>query len=61
MIQGGIYTEEEVTEARKDPWLESKLAVRRWDDQAKVPNMQTPSLDHFEEMMVSSLLKSRAI
>jgi predicted HD phosphohydrolase len=61
MIQGGIYTEEEVAEAQKDPWLESKLAVRSWDDQAKDPSMQTPPLEHFEEMMVSSLLKSRAI
>lgn len=60
-MQGGIFTDEEVAEARKDPWLESKLAVRRWDDQAKDPTMQTPPLDHFQEMMVGSLVKSRAI
>lgn len=60
-MQGGIFTDEEVAEARKDPWLESKLAVRRWDDQAKDPTMQTPPLDHFQKMMVGSLVKSRSI
>ena len=47
-------------EAQKDPWLEDKLAVRRWDDLAKDPEMITPPLSHFEDMTVRSLVKSRS-
>ncbi|KAL2831854.1 hypothetical protein BJY01DRAFT_260395 [Aspergillus pseudoustus] len=58
--QGGIFTAEQVREARQDPWLESKLAVRRWDDQAKDPHREVPGLDAYTEMAVKSLIKSRA-
>ncbi len=47
-------------EANKDPWIQEKVALRRWDDQAKNPNMKTPPLGNFEEMTVRSLSKSRA-
>ncbi|SMR54414.1 unnamed protein product [Zymoseptoria tritici ST99CH_1A5] len=56
--QGGPFTDAEVAEARKDPLLGDKLAVRRWDDQAKDPNMTTPDLQSFEDMAVRSLLRS---
>ena len=46
--------------AQEDPLLEAKLAVRRWDDQAKDPEMQTPPLSHFEDMTVKSLVESRS-
>lgn len=59
-MQGGVYDDGQVKEAQKDPWLENKLAVRRWDDQAKDPNMKTPPLSHFEEMTVRSLIQSRS-
>ena len=45
--------------AQQDPLLEDKLAVRRWDDQAKDPDMQTPPLSSFAEMTTQSLLSSR--
>lgn len=48
-----------MAEAQKDPWLDSKLAVRRWDDLAKDPDMTTPPLGYFTDMAVRSLLKSR--
>lgn len=54
-----MYNDEEVQAAQRDPLLESKLAVRRWDDQAKDPTMRTPPLSAFEEMAVRSLLKSK--
>ena len=56
-----MYNEEQVKEARKDPWLDNKLAVRRWDDQAKDPNMTTPPLSHFEDMTIQSLVQSRSL
>lgn len=59
-IKGGPFTQEQVEEANKDPWIKNKIALRRWDDQAKDPAMETPPLSHFEEMTVRSLLKSRS-
>ena len=59
-FQGGVFDDQQVKEAQKDPWLEEKLQIRRWDDLAKDPAMQTPSLSSFEEMMVTSLIESRS-
>lgn len=54
--QGGKFDTAQVKAAQADPLLEAKLAVRRWDDQAKVPNVQTPPLSAYEEMAVRSLI-----
>lgn len=54
--QGGGFTEDQITEARKDPWLEAKLAVRRWDDLAKKPDLTVPPLEVYEEMAYECLL-----
>lgn len=45
--------------AQQDPLLNAKLSVRRWDDEAKDPLMQTPPLSHFADMATMSLMKSR--
>lgn len=54
--QGGPFTLEQVEEAQKDPWLEDKLAVRRWDDQAKDPEMKTPDLNSYEKIATKCLM-----
>ena len=59
--QGGTFTEEEVRQAQKDPLLEAKLAVRRWDDLAKVPKMETFPLGYYERMAAKSLLSMQSI
>ena len=41
----------------KDPFLQSKLAVRRWDDLAKEPAMETYPLDHYKDMAVKNLTR----
>lgn len=56
LTQGGVFTHEQMLEAQKDPLLEAKLAVRRWDDQAKVPDLQTLPLEYYERMATKSLL-----
>jgi predicted HD phosphohydrolase len=48
--------EEQVRDARNDPWLDAKLAVRRWDDRAKDPEMEVPGLDAYEDMAVRCLV-----
>jgi len=54
--QGGIFTEDQVREAQQDPLLQAKLSVRRWDDMAKVPNMDTLPLEYYERLATKSLL-----
>lgn len=46
----------EVLEAQKDPWLQAKLAVRRWDDLAKDPNCVVSPLEAYEEIAYHCLL-----
>lgn len=40
---------------REDPLIEEKLAVRRWDDLAKVPGVTVPGLGAYEEMALKCL------
>lgn len=46
-LQGGSFTADEVTQFRHDPYGEAAVALRRFDEQAKVPGLPTPSLEHF--------------
>ncbi|OGE58013.1 hypothetical protein PENARI_c001G08809 [Penicillium arizonense] len=59
-FQGGGFTPEEARKAQEDPLLEAKLAVRRWDDLAKVPKCVVPPLEAYEEMAFQCLLESRS-
>ncbi|PLB38351.1 HD domain-containing protein [Aspergillus candidus] len=59
-FQGGVFSEEQVCEARRDPWLGEKLDVRRWDDRAKDPEMEVPGLEEYVELAVRCLDESRA-
>jgi hypothetical protein len=47
-----------VKKAEEDPWLKQKLAVRRWDDLAKDPNLKVEPLPFYEDMAIKSLLGS---
>lgn len=40
-------SEVERQEFAAHPYCEAAVALRRWDDAAKDPNLQTPSLEHF--------------
>lgn len=55
IFKGGPYNAEQVREAEKDPWLQQKLAVRKWDDMAKDPELKTQPLNYYREMAVESL------
>ncbi|MBE3044429.1 hypothetical protein IMZ48_18045 [Candidatus Bathyarchaeota archaeon] len=46
-------------EAKEDPLIEEKLAVRRWDDLAKVPGITVPGLETYEEMTVKCLQRGK--
>ncbi|KAJ5759097.1 hypothetical protein N7520_006253 [Penicillium odoratum] len=59
-FQGGEFTEAEIAEAQKDPWLQAKLSVRRWDDLAKDPDCVVSPLEAYKEIAYHCLLKSRS-
>lgn len=46
-LQGGPMSEAERQEFAEGPFCEAAVALRRWDDAAKDPDLQTPPLDHF--------------
>jgi phosphonate degradation associated HDIG domain protein len=50
-LQGGAMTDSEVEAFRDNPHHEAAVRLRRWDDAAKVPNLPTPSLDHFADYL----------
>jgi phosphonate degradation associated HDIG domain protein len=46
-LQGGPMAAEEIEAFRSHPLGEAAIALRRWDDQAKIPGMLTPPLEHY--------------
>lgn len=46
-LQGGPMSADEVTSFRQNPHHGQAVRLRRWDDTAKVPQLQTPPLSHF--------------
>lgn len=50
-LQGGIMSSEELESFRNHPHFEAAIRLRRWDEAAKDPDLQTPSLQHFETYM----------
>ncbi|GJN81792.1 hypothetical protein PLIIFM63780_005328 [Purpureocillium lilacinum] len=54
--QGGIFDQDQVKEAQKDSLLNAKLAVRKWDDEAKVPGRIVPGLLEYEDIATNCLI-----
>ncbi len=50
-LQGGPFNAEEVREFEQNPWYSDAVALRRWDDLAKVPAMRVPGLDHYRDTL----------
>ncbi|MBI3863262.1 MAG: HD domain-containing protein [Planctomycetia bacterium] len=46
-LQGGPMSDDEAREFAARPFCKAAVALRRWDDAAKVPEMKTPPLEHF--------------
>jgi OPA family glycerol-3-phosphate transporter-like MFS transporter len=46
-LQGGPMSADEVERFRRGPHAAAATALRRWDDEAKVPGLRTPGLAHF--------------
>ncbi len=50
-LQGGVMTPDEVKHLGGHPWLRDVLALRRWDDQAKVPGRATRPLEAWAPLL----------
>ena len=47
VLQGGIYEKAECLEFIAQPGAADAIKLRRWDDAAKQPGLNTPDLVHF--------------
>lgn len=54
-LQGGPMSEAEVCEFQAYPCFERAVALRRWDDAAKVVGLATPDLAHFADTLEAAL------
>ena len=48
-LQGGPMSDDEIRAFQSHPFCEASVRLRRWDDAAKVPELATPSLEHFAQ------------
>ena len=54
-LQGGPMGPEEAAEFARKNAAKAAVALRRWDDEAKVVGLKTPDLDHFRPYLEVSL------
>lgn len=51
---------DELASFDQNPFFKPALQLRKWDDQAKNPDLQTPSLDHFFRAIENALSSASA-
>jgi phosphonate degradation associated HDIG domain protein len=54
-MQGGAFTSEEAEQFLQQPHAQAALALRRWDEEAKIKGLKTPDLEHFREHLEKAL------
>jgi phosphonate degradation associated HDIG domain protein len=54
-LQGGPFTSDEQAAFRAEPHWEPALALRRWDDAAKVPGLAVPGVEHYRPCLEEAL------
>jgi len=54
-LQGGPMTAQEVAEFEQNPQCQSAIKLRRWDDAAKVPGLQTEPLESFVPYITAAI------
>jgi phosphonate degradation associated HDIG domain protein len=55
-LQGGPFSSEQAAEFENRPHWADALRLRRWDDQAKVPGLDVPGVEHYRTVLEESLL-----
>ncbi len=51
VMQGGVMTRDEAGRFGAEPWAKDAVALRRWDDRAKVVGQRTRSLDDWAPLL----------
>ena len=51
LTSGGPMSEQEVANFRQHKFAEDAIRLRKWDDAAKIPGLETPPLSHFAEYL----------
>jgi [1-hydroxy-2-(trimethylamino)ethyl]phosphonate dioxygenase len=54
-LQGGPFDAAGVTRFRQEPFWQEAVALRRWDDAAKVPGLVVPDPEHYRSCLISLL------
>jgi predicted HD phosphohydrolase len=55
-LQGGPCNAMEARALERNPFLKQAVLLRRWDDNAKIPGLDVPPLDHYLGVVESLLL-----
>jgi predicted HD phosphohydrolase len=58
--QGGPMTPDEAAAFERDELFKIIIAMRRWDEAAKVPNKQVPTLDAYRYILEENIIQSQA-
>jgi phosphonate degradation associated HDIG domain protein len=58
-LQGGTFTQDEATAFRAHPHAEAAVRLRRFDEDAKVPRLPTPNLEHFRPCLEAARVMRR--
>jgi [1-hydroxy-2-(trimethylamino)ethyl]phosphonate dioxygenase len=54
-LQGGPFTPAEATEFEALPFAADAIRIRRWDEAAKVPGLETPPVEHYRATLLAAL------
>ncbi len=54
-LQGGPFGNDETRDFESNPHFKDAVALRRWDDLAKVPELDVPPLDHYRPTLERAL------
>ncbi len=53
-LQGGPMTPDEVARFEANPHHIDAVRLRRWDDEAKIPGLAVPGLEHYRDRLVAA-------
>lgn len=58
-MQGGAMSDKEVQTFTRSPNWQSKVRVRTWDDRAKTPGAEVPTLESYRELLTAHLSRQQ--
>jgi gamma-butyrobetaine dioxygenase len=59
-LQAGPFTSAEIRKFEGEPHYQAAVALRRWDDEAKVPTLDVPGLNHYRSRLEAAVVWQEA-